>query len=159
MKRYTFATPVLTGLVALVLSSMVMPAILRADNSKICKNQGRAGGDIPTPFGTANVHMDLSQDEIYVLVGTVHFFDKAPMLEVDLKKQPWLASRKRASFPYFTLGKIPSAHLSWNQFEGVSIKITARATAIRNLAADEYSYSMTLQPLADPVLEKTGIKR
>ena len=65
----------------------------------------RGGGEnIPSLNDINSMKYELADGEAYQIGGVITFLsDGQPYLKVDLKMQPWLATSKRAGFPYYHL--------------------------------------------------------
>jgi hypothetical protein len=85
----------------------------------------RGGGDhLPVPFKAFNTKVELAEGEYYVLEGSIVVTGATTYLEVDLEAHPWLATKKRKEFPYYSL---EGARAFWRKFEGVRVRLQGQA--------------------------------
>jgi len=108
-------------------------------------------GDVPTPFLNTNQKVELSDGELYTLVGKVRSARDGFYFEVDLGEHPWLASARRRASPLYGLEGSPSF---WRRFDGrkVRLQVEAKGAVRVDSGTGEAEYWISLQPLADPVL-------
>ena len=108
-------------------------------------------GDVPTPFLNTNQRVELSDGELYTLVGRIHALRDSALFEVDLAEHPWLASARRKASPLYGLEGSPSF---WRRFDGKKVRVLVEAKGIARLspATGEPEYWLSLQPVADPIV-------
>ena len=147
-----------------VLMAMGVPQISEAwtDAAPLAGDEERpvpcgGAGDVPTPFLNTNQKVELSEGELYTLIGKVRFSRGGVFFEVDLVEHPWLASAKRRLNPFYSLDGSPSF---WRKFEGrkVRIVVEAKGSVRLNASNGEGEYSLSLQPVADPVVLGAVVK-
>ena len=64
------------------------------------------GERVPFPVKRANTHFELAEGETYLLNGSLVVLSGKVYLKVDLASQPWLATPKMVSYPYFEVSSI-----------------------------------------------------
>jgi len=83
-----------------------------ACHSGIADGPMGGGGELPSPFDTANWKVELADGEAYQLMGRIVLMQTpgygevnrlTPFFRVDLNEHPWLATEKRLSDPYYPL--------------------------------------------------------
>jgi hypothetical protein len=108
---------------------------------------GIRGGEIPIPFKDANLRVELSSGELYVLRGSVHIYGNVPFFEIDLDQHGWLASAIRMRNPYYVLeGELDE----WKRYEGQSLRVYVRAIGKIFRRHQQLFYGIWLQSLSDP---------
>jgi hypothetical protein len=117
--------------------------------SAFARGGGGGAGEIPTPFLSSNQKVELSDGELYTLVGQVVFYDDLPYFEVDLSQHSWLANVHRQSAPYYPL-EASASYL--RRFEGRRVKAYVEAHGRVINGGSGPQYQLSLEPLADPVL-------
>jgi len=66
------------------------------------------GDKVPFPLKAANTKFELAENETYILNGTIVAQGGKMLFRVDFTSQPWLATQKRAQFPYFLINATDS---------------------------------------------------
>ena len=69
------------------------------------------GERVPFPLRAANTKFELSQDETYLLNGTLIAMSGKVYFKVDFNAQPWLATEKLLQFPYFPVDSMTVADI------------------------------------------------
>ena len=124
------------------------------------------GGELPSPFDTANRRVELAEGEAYLLVGRVVMMEGAafgddsgvvPYFRVDLTDQPWLATEKRVSQPYYRLeGSVED----WNRYVSMGkIKFPCVAHGVIKMIGSRHIYSIYLEASTDVPVEPLFLKR
>ena len=118
---------------------------------------GGGGGEIPSPFNTMNQKAELSDGDLYFLVGRIVFGPpvtgsarKQAYLEVDLNQHPWLANQKRKQFPFYPL---EGSTKFWERLEGQVVRMACEAHAkIVTVEKGKSDYVIFLAPQVDQTL-------
>lgn len=99
------------------------------------------GERVPFPLRNANSKFELAAGETYLLNGTLVMNSGKVFLKVDFNSQPWLATEKMLSFPYFEVSAMNVNVV--HQYGGhlVQVAVVARreescSTHITNLKLD-----------------------
>jgi hypothetical protein len=102
------------------------------------------GGGVPSPFAAAANHrVELADQELYLLEGSVSFDDLGQaVFWVDLKKEPWLANKERIQNPFY---RLVGTREQWNQYAGRTIIFACIA---KGVVVGE-SYHIELVPADD----------
>lgn len=118
------------------------------------------GGELPSPFDTANHRVELADGEAYLLVGRVVMMQNPgfstdnrmfPYFRVDLNEHPWLATEKRISQPYYPL---EGAVEDWKKYVGAGkVKLPCTAHGVVKFFGSEVVYTMQLQASSDIPVE------
>ena len=117
-----------------------------------CENwavKGGGGGGFPRGLGV-ETKVELAAGEKYILEGTIVIANNNVYLKADLEKQPWLASRKRKTNPFYS---IDDSVGRWTKYENKSIAVIATAKAVVWFNGDKAFYEIQLEPGQNPVLE------
>lgn len=122
-----------------------------------CASWAVEGGGSEAPRGlTVESRAELAVGEKYILTGRIDISQNQPYLRISFQQQPWLASARRASEPYY---RISDAASNWKKFQGrvVSIVVTPRYFAWSR--SGKTNVEIYLEPSAEPVLTALQIRR
>lgn len=136
-------------LTAAIAACLIVGTVWAGPRGEQRRPRGGGGGDVPTPFLSANTKVELADGEVYTLIGHIRLIRSIPYLEVDLNEHGWLAGAKRKAEPFYPLEASPSY---WAQFEDARVKLTVEAHGVAVVVGERAVYALTLQPLVEPVL-------
>lgn len=88
---------------------------------------GTQDKDFPVPWPFDNRKFELADGEEYRLYGKVVYLGGHPHLQVDLKRQPWLANKRRAGYPYYSLA---DGSVNWKFYRNLPIDLVAEARVV-----------------------------
>jgi hypothetical protein len=131
-----------TGLVTGFFLAVLATSAFASDGDRCTRCPG--GGEMPGPFGTTNVALELAPGELYTLDGQVAVAANEAFLMVDLEAHPWLASKARQKSPYYVL---KGAVGSWRRLHGVKVRVIAEAEARIVNVQGQLQQIISLKPL------------
>ena len=117
------------------------------ESSAACVVPKVDGERVPFPLQKANTKFELSENETYLLNGTLVSMNNKTYLKVDFNSQPWLATQKLVQFPYFEIASVNLATV--NQMNGrlVQVAVVARRSADTSLeGGNELKLNSILPP-------------
>lgn len=89
-----------------------------------CEKWAAEGGGSDAPRLKGGTHVELAMGEKYILIGTISNEAGDILLNIDLKKQPWLANRTRVKNPFY---RINDSAVNWRPFLGRQVTLVATA--------------------------------
>ena len=107
------------------------------------------GDKVPFPLKNANTKFELAENETYLLNGTILSQDGKMLFRVDFNSQPWLATQKRAQFPYFLINATDTVVKKLNG-SLVQMAVVVRKNEVA-AGGQEYDSGMYLDVIAAPV--------
>ena len=88
---------------------------------------------VPFPLRKANTKFELSENETYLLNGTIVNMSGRTYFKVDFSSQPWLETEKMLQFPYLLLD---DASVPVGQYNGrlVQMAVVARKNEVSSIS-------------------------
>lgn len=84
------------------------------------------GERVPFPLQKANTKFELSENETYLLNGTLVTLNNKIYLKIDFTSQPYLATQKMVQFPYFAVDSINAATVARMNGRLVQVAVVTR---------------------------------
>ncbi len=106
------------------------------------------GERVPFPLQKANTKFNLSENETYLLNGSLMIMNGQIYFRVDFTSQPWLATQKMVEFPYFVIESISNGTVKRMAGRPVQVAVIARTIPESGMGADA---KMKLQSILPPV--------
>jgi hypothetical protein len=105
---------------------------------------------VPFPIRKANTKFDLSENETYILNGTVVNMSGRTYFKVDFASQPWLETEKMLQFPYILLD---DSSVPLGQYNGrlVQMAVVARKNEVSSVSEGRGG-SVKLEVILPPTL-------
>jgi len=121
-----------------------------ADPQSICVIPKIDGDKVPFPLKAANTKFELAENETYLLNGTIVSQDGKVLFKLDFNSQPWLATNKRAQFPYFL---VDATETIVRKFNGslVQMAVVVRKNEVQS-GGQELNNGLMLNVIATPVI-------
>ena len=101
------------------------------------------GGNIPDPLTAFNHHMELADDELYLLTGWIQISRTQVYFRVNLAEQRWLANKARAAAPLYPLS---GPYAKWVRWDGKPVSLAVRA----HQSVDQGRVVIWLEAMQDP---------
>ena len=105
------------------------------------------GERVPFPLQKANTKFELSENETYLLNGSLFLINSNTYFKVDFNSQPWLATDKLLHNPYFLIDSMSIAVVARMGGRIVQVAVVAR----RNVQPiEEGGHPLKLQSIFNP---------
>jgi hypothetical protein len=117
-------------------------------------------GTVPFPFEALNRHVELADDEVYLLQGIIYKSDGQFYLNIDFDLHPWLANPGRRENPFYAIRVPPyvtnGSRTKWSleQYREQSVRVLVRAKGVvrLNSGGGQYAtYHIALDVLEKPL--------
>lgn len=112
-------------------------------------------GELPIPFQSANQKVELSDGELYTLLGWVRIKEGRGFFEVDFAAHPWLANTRRKALPFYPLVIDKGGILPYED-QRVQVFVQAQGGVEYGTEGAEPAYTITLVSQIDPVIQSDG---
>lgn len=109
------------------------------------------GENVPFPLRQANTKFELSQNQTYILNGTLVQMKGVVYLKVDFTSQPWLATEKLLQFPYFPMDSISAKDVYKYAGKLVQMAVFTQANSTSNGPNEEETSGLKLSAILSPV--------
>ena len=85
-----------------------------------------SGERVPFPLQKANTKFDLSENQTYLLNGTLVVMNDKIYLKIDFNTQPYLATQKMVQFPYLAMDSVNAATVARMNGRLVQVAVVTR---------------------------------
>ena len=108
------------------------------------------GERVPFPLRAANTKFELSENQTYLLNGTLVQINSQVLFQVDFTTQPWLATEKLMQFPYFPVDSLTAKDVLRYKGQLIQLAVFAQKNDIKGSSDEAASANMKLNLILTP---------
>ncbi len=108
------------------------------------------GERVPFPLRAANTKFELSENQTYLLNGTLVQINSQVLFQVDFTTQPWLATEKLMQFPYFPVDSLTVKDVLRYKGQLIQLAVFAQKNDIKGSSDEAASANMKLNLILTP---------
>ena len=128
--------------------SFIAQNIASTTNCVIPKVEGET---LPFPLRMANTKFELSENQTYLLNGTLVQIQGQILFKVDFYSQPWLATEKLMQFPYFPVDAVTAKQANHYVGQLIQIAVVARKNDQDSSGNESANSEIRLSIILNPV--------